>query len=58
MVEMLYTIRETARSLRIGRTTVYKLIRQGRLEKVKLNNSTRVTVRSIVALTKPSEGTK
>lgn len=58
MVVMLYTISETARSLGVGRTTVYNLIKQGRLEKVKLNNSTRVTVSSIVELTKSREGAK
>lgn len=58
MVVMLYTISETARSLGIGRTSVYNLIKKGRLEKVKLNNSTRVTVSSIVDLTRSSELTK
>jgi excisionase family DNA binding protein len=41
------SINETARALSLGRTSVYALIREGRLETVKLGRRTLVKVASI-----------
>ena len=41
------TIKETARALGVGKTHVYELIRQGRLEKIKLGRRSLVKVESI-----------
>jgi excisionase family DNA binding protein len=41
------SINEAARALGLGRTSVYLLIRQGRLEAVKLGRRTLVKVESI-----------
>ena len=45
----LVKITETAKLLAIGRSTVYKLIKTGRLETTDLNGCQRVTMRSIKA---------
>ncbi|GAA4898587.1 hypothetical protein GCM10025789_15690 [Tessaracoccus lubricantis] len=39
---LLYTVKEAASLLSIGRTRVYELLNQGSLEKVKIGNSTRI----------------
>lgn len=41
------TIKDAARALGVGKTHVYALIRQGRLEKLKLGRRTLVTIDSI-----------
>jgi excisionase family DNA binding protein len=41
------SISEAARALSIGRTTIYKLIREGRLEIVKIGRRTLVKANSI-----------
>ena len=45
--QTLLTIDDVMRRLRVGRTAVYKLLQEGRLEKVKLEKSTRITGRSL-----------
>jgi excisionase family DNA binding protein len=52
---MLYSIRDTMRTLSIGRTSVYNLINAGRLETVKLGSRTLVKVSSIHALVEAHE---
>jgi len=52
---MLYSIKETADALRLGRTSVYNFIKAGRLETVKLGRRTLVKVSSIKALIDESE---
>jgi excisionase family DNA binding protein len=52
---MLHSINETAAALRLGRTSIYNLIKEGRLETVKLGRRTLVTVSSIKALIGASE---
>ena len=47
---MLYSIRDTMGTLSIGRTSVYNLIKTGRLEAVKLGSRTLIKVSSIHAL--------
>ncbi len=43
-------IKDAARSIGIGRTTIYKLIAQGKLETFKIGRRTLVTTESIRAL--------
>ena len=40
MDQALLTIQETARALRIGKTSVYELIKRGELSKVKIGTKT------------------
>lgn len=47
---LVLTVEETRAALRIGRTTIYKLIDHGRLKTVKIGNATRITMESIRAL--------
>lgn len=44
----LISIAETARTLNIGRNTVYRLIDSNRLDTIDLNGSRKVTMRSII----------
>ena len=46
----LVTISGAARLLGVGRNTIYRLIRAGRLETVRLNGVSRVPMRSIDAM--------
>lgn len=46
----LMTISGAARLLGVGRNTIYRLIRAGRLETVRLNGVSRVPMRSIDAM--------
>jgi excisionase family DNA binding protein len=50
VTSMLYSIRDTMGALSIGRTSVYNLIKAGRLEAVKLGSRTLIKVSSIHAL--------
>lgn len=50
MTAFLLRIPETCRALGIGRSKVYDLINEGRLEKVKIGKRTLVRVASIRAL--------
>jgi len=43
----LVSVSGAARLLAVGRTTVYKLIKQGRLETIKMIGSQKITMRSI-----------
>ena len=47
---LLATTRQACKMLNCGRTTVFDLLNQGVLERVKIGRATRVTVRSIAAL--------
>lgn len=47
---MLLSINETAKALSLGRTSIYALIDQGRLETVKLGRRNLIKVSSISAL--------
>jgi excisionase family DNA binding protein len=50
MQPIVTSINETARALSLGRTSIYALIREGRLETVKLGRRTLVKVESIMRL--------
>lgn len=52
---MLYSIRDTMGALSIGRTSVYNLIKAGRLETVKLGSRTLIKLSSIHALVGANE---
>jgi len=52
---MLLSITETADALRLGRTSIYGLIKEGRLTTVKLGRRTLVKLSSIKALIGESE---
>lgn len=50
MERLAYSINEAARILSLGRTSIYALIKEGRLETVKLGRRTLVKAVSIRAL--------
>lgn len=41
--KLLYTVEEAADLLSVGRTTMFDLVRTGRVESVKINRSRRIT---------------
>lgn len=45
-----YKIDEVAQALGLGRTTIYKFIREGELQKIKLGRSTLISATSVDAL--------
>jgi excisionase family DNA binding protein len=51
---MLKTVKETQKLLNCSRSTVYKLINEGKLTRVKVLGATRITADSIAALIKSS----
>ncbi len=54
---MCLSVPEVCSALRIGKTTVYKLIRDGRLSSIKIGSSTRITSESVEALLpRPNKG--
>lgn len=53
MDRMAYSINDTAKTLSLGRTTVYALIKEGRLETFKLGRRTLVKAESIRRLVEP-----
>ena len=50
MNPLLLSINETAKALSLGRTSIYALIKEGRLETVKLGRRTAIKVESIKKL--------
>ena len=48
--EVLYSVNEACKQLSIGRTLVYKLIKSGELEAVKIRGRTLITIASITKL--------
>lgn len=52
---MLYSIKETADTLKLGRTSVYNFIKSGQLKTVKLGSRTLVKASSIETLIENSE---
>jgi excisionase family DNA binding protein len=45
-----YRVNEVAQILGIGRTTIYKLIDEGKLQRIKIGASTLITAASVEAL--------
>ena len=54
MDRIAYSINETARVLSLGRTTIYAMLADGRLESIKLGRRRLVTAASIPAIAGPS----
>lgn len=54
-MQLVLSINETSRVLNLGRTSIYALINQGRLQTVKLGSRTLVKTSSIMALIGESE---
>ena len=50
------SIRETGSALGLGRTTIYRMINEGQLQKVKLGRRTLIEISSIKALAAQPEG--
>lgn len=50
MDELAYSINRTAKVLGVGRTTIYKLIRSGEVDTLKIGSRTLITTASITRL--------
>lgn len=50
MERMFASIQETGATLGLGRTTIYRMVNEGQLEKVKLGRRTLIRMSSIQAL--------
>lgn len=51
MDELAYSINRTAKVLGVGRSTIYKLIKTGQVDALKIGTRTLITTASIVRLT-------
>ncbi|MBA4758022.1 helix-turn-helix domain-containing protein [Sphingosinicella sp.] len=51
MDEIAYSINRTARALGVGRSTIYKLIKTGQIDALKIGTRTLITTESIARLT-------
>jgi len=51
MVELAYSINRTAKALGVGRSTIYKLIKTGQVDALKIGTRTLITTASIARLT-------
>lgn len=51
MDELAYSINRTAKVLGVGRTTIYKLIKSGKVDSLKIGSRTLITTESITRLT-------
>jgi excisionase family DNA binding protein len=51
MDELAYSINRTAKVLGVGRTTIYKLIKSGQVDTLKIGSRTLITTESITRLT-------
>ncbi len=51
MDELAYSINRTAKALGVGRSTVYKLIKTGQVDALKIGTRTLITTASIARLT-------
>lgn len=52
MDELAYSINRTAKVLGVGRTTIYKLIKSGQVDTLKIGSRTLITTESITRLTR------
>lgn len=55
---LLYRLKEAEEVLRLSRTMIYRLIKRGDLEQVKIGDATRITVASVQALIERSKQKK
>ncbi|KGB59216.1 MAG: helix-turn-helix domain-containing protein [Sphingopyxis terrae] len=51
MDELAYSINRTAKALGVGRSTIYKLIKTGQIDALKIGTRTLITTASIARLT-------
>lgn len=51
MDELAYSINRTAKVLGVGRSTIYKLIKTGQVDAIKIGTRTLITTESITRLT-------
>lgn len=51
MDELAYSINRTAKVLGVGRSTIYKLIKTGQVDAIKIGTRTLITTASITRLT-------
>lgn len=51
MEELAYSINRTAKTLGVGRSTIYKLIKAGQVDALKIGTRTLITTASIARLT-------
>lgn len=51
MNELAYSINRTAKVLGVGRSTIYKLIKTGQIDVLKIGSRTLITTESITRLT-------
>lgn len=51
MDELAYSINRTAKALGVGRSTIYKLIKTGQIDAIKIGTRTLITTASIARLT-------
>ena len=51
MDELAYSINRTAKTLGVGRSTIYKLIKTGHVDALKIGTRTLITTASIARLT-------
>lgn len=56
--KLLYRLREAEEALGLSRTMVYRLVKRGDLEQVKIGDATRITVASVQALIERSKQKK
>lgn len=54
MEELTYSINRTAKALGVGRSTIYKLIKAGQIDALKIGTRTLITTASIVRFTSVS----
>lgn len=54
MEPVVTSVKDAAKALSLGRTSIYALIKEGRLETIKLGRRTLITVTSIRALVAPT----
>jgi len=47
---LMYRLKEAGEALRLSRTMIYRLVKSGDLEQVKIGDATRITVASVQAL--------
>ncbi|AZR93895.1 hypothetical protein BBB39_09025 [Bordetella trematum] len=47
---LLYRLREAEQAMGLSRTMIYRLVKKGELEQVKIGDATRITVESVQAL--------
>ena len=51
MDELAYSVNRTAKALGVGRSTIYKLIKTGQVDALKIGTRTLITTASIARLT-------